>query len=140
MKISRKTEYAIKTVIDLGLHQKEGLIKASDIAKRQGIPAKFLTHILLDLKTAGVVESRRGLKGGFLLAKPLAEINMANIIMAIETSFNANNYMNAKGDSPFLVTLRDIDTYVFKRLEETTFDDMCEYAVKESKAVMEYTI
>ena len=70
MKISSKTVYAIRTVIDLVLHGNDGLVRAAEIAARQHIPRKFLEQILLTLKGAGIVASKRGV----FLAEGVAEI------------------------------------------------------------------
>ena len=62
----------------------EGHVKAEAIARAQGIPLRFLEQILLDLKHAGVVASQRGAEGGYWLARPPAEITLAEIIRAVE--------------------------------------------------------
>ena len=70
MKISAKTDYACKAIFELVMHwPKPEPLAINVIARSQRIPIKFLTHILLQLKTMGMVESIRGQRGGYLLVK-----------------------------------------------------------------------
>jgi Rrf2 family protein len=59
-------------------------VKGERIATAQGIPGKFLENILLDLRHAGIVASQRGAEGGYRLARPAAEISVADVIRAVE--------------------------------------------------------
>jgi Rrf2 family protein len=61
-----------------------GPMKGDELARRQGIPAKFLENILADLRRAGIVASQRGAVGGYRLARPAADIRVADIIRAVE--------------------------------------------------------
>ncbi|MFC1497997.1 RrF2 family transcriptional regulator [Verrucomicrobiota bacterium] len=134
MKISKKTEYAMRTVLDLGLRvKKESPARVADIARRQHIPPKFLEQILLTLKTAGIVESRRGLKGGFLLAKQPSEITLASILSATEGSLKNKSDVpedlpHWQKNSPFNEVWKDIDDYTINKLEKITLHDMCKRA------------
>ncbi|MCX5713172.1 MAG: Rrf2 family transcriptional regulator [Candidatus Omnitrophica bacterium] len=69
MKLTFKGDYAVKTILDLSVHYGNSPANIADLAERSDIPIKFLEQILLDLKRAGFVESRRGKIGGYLLAK-----------------------------------------------------------------------
>ena len=62
----------------------EGPIKGDRVAQAQGIPIKFLETILLDLRHAGLVKSQRGAEGGYWLARPASEINLAQVIRAVD--------------------------------------------------------
>ncbi len=80
MKISAKVDYACRALLELALHwPKETPFVIEEIAKKQKIPNKFLTHILLQLKQLGYVESVRGKRGGYLLAKQPKDINVWDI-------------------------------------------------------------
>jgi Rrf2 family protein len=75
VRISAKGEYAIKAMLDLALcDDGERLQPIQDIARRQGIPQRYLEQVLLGLKRAGFLHSRRGSAGGYRLAKPPAQI------------------------------------------------------------------
>ncbi|HEX9418742.1 MAG TPA: Rrf2 family transcriptional regulator, partial [Methylomirabilota bacterium] len=76
MRISAKGEYAIKAMLDLALRDPDTLEPIQDIAKRQSIPQRYLEQVLLGLKRAGFLHSRRGSAGGYRLAKPPAQITV----------------------------------------------------------------
>jgi Rrf2 family cysteine metabolism transcriptional repressor len=85
MRISQKAEYALRAMLDLSLNG--GLDepqRSSTIADRARIPEKFLEAILVDLRKAGLVNSRRGPEGGHQLARPPARISVRDIVKAID--------------------------------------------------------
>lgn len=86
-KVSRKTEYAIRAVVELALREGQGPIPARDIAERQGIPLRFLEQQLAVLHKAGLVESFRGAGGGCRLARNASSIRVADVVDAMEGSF-----------------------------------------------------
>ena len=85
MKITYKSDYALKAVLDLAL-QYEGKepVSIHDTARRIDAPVKFLEQIFSGLKTHGIIESRRGSGGGYLLARPPEKITVGEIIRLIE--------------------------------------------------------
>ena len=84
MHITYKGDYALKTMLDLALHYGNSPIAIHDLAERADIPTKFLEQILLDLKRGGFVESRRGKIGGYLLAKPPAQIKLGEVVRFVD--------------------------------------------------------
>lgn len=84
MKITYKGDYAMKAVLDLALHYKRGLVTIHDLAKRADVPVKFLEQVLLDLKKGGFVDSRRGINGGYLLARRPKDIKLGEVIRFID--------------------------------------------------------
>ena len=84
MRISAKADYAVRAAVELAAATDEKPVKAERIATAQDIPLNFLENILGELRHAGVVRSHRGAEGGFRLAKPAAEITIADIIRAVE--------------------------------------------------------
>jgi Rrf2 family protein len=84
MRVSAKVDYAVRAAIELAVAAGEGPVKGERIATAQGIPAKFLENILLDLRHAGLVASQRGAEGGYWLARAPEEITVADIIRAVE--------------------------------------------------------
>ncbi|HYR38598.1 MAG TPA: Rrf2 family transcriptional regulator [Methylomirabilota bacterium] len=84
MRISAKGEYAIKAMLDLALRDPDTLEPIQDIAKRQSIPQRYLEQVLLGLKRAGFLHSRRGSSGGYRLAKPPAQITVGAVLRAVE--------------------------------------------------------
>lgn len=84
MRISAKADYAVRAALELAAAPAGAPVKGSDLADAQGIPFQFLEHILLELKGDGLVKARRGAHGGYWLAKPAADITVADVIRAVE--------------------------------------------------------
>jgi Rrf2 family transcriptional regulator, cysteine metabolism repressor len=85
VRISAKGEYAIKAMLDLALcDDGETLQPIQGIARRQGIPQRYLEQVLLGLKRAGFLHSRRGSAGGYRLAKPPDQITAGALLRAVE--------------------------------------------------------
>jgi Rrf2 family protein len=82
--LSKKTKYAINALVFLSRHFNEGPILISRIATEEHIPQKFLELILLDLKNAGILNSRKGKGGGYYLLKKPDEVNVADVIRLFE--------------------------------------------------------
>ena len=86
MRLSAKGEYAIKAMLDLALHYGRGLIPIQEIAERQRIPQRYLEQVLLLLKRAGFLTSKRGSAGGYQFRQPPGEITVGSVLRAIEGS------------------------------------------------------
>ena len=90
MRISAKADYAIRAMTELAAAAATPAtaaakpVKGDRIATAQEIPVKFLENILVDLRHAGLVASQRGAEGGYWLARPAAEITLADVIRAVE--------------------------------------------------------
>jgi len=85
MNVSSRCDYAIRAVLELARNARPGHPEtATDIAERQGIPEKYLVHILLQLKRAGIVQSVRGAQGGYLLGIAPDGITILDIITAVD--------------------------------------------------------
>lgn len=82
--ISSRSRYALRALLDLSQHPPGKPVLVNEIAGRQNIPLNFLHQILLDLKLAGLVTSRKGPGGGFTLARPPEEITLADVLKSIE--------------------------------------------------------
>ena len=78
--LSKKVQYAVVALIRLAKDYDKGPILISDIANEQKIPKKFLETILLDLKNAGYLGSKKGKGGGYYLIKPPSDVNLADVI------------------------------------------------------------
>ncbi len=84
MKLSKKSEYGLRALIELTLAYEQATLQRHQIAKCQHIPIEFLEQILLALKRAGLLASRRGLKGGYTLIKPPGEITVGQVIRILD--------------------------------------------------------
>jgi Rrf2 family iron-sulfur cluster assembly transcriptional regulator len=83
VRITTRTRYAIRALYHLAFHRLGQAAQAKEIAAAQKIPLRFLEQILQDLRRAGLVETRRGPRGGYALARPPAEISMADVLRAV---------------------------------------------------------
>ena len=83
MRVSAKADYAVRAMVELA-SAGEGPVKADRIAQSQGIPIKFLENIMSELRNAALVRSQRGVEGGYWLARPAAEITLAQVIRAVD--------------------------------------------------------
>lgn len=86
MKISTRTRYGVRAMADLAMHYKGKPILVREIAKRQEVSDKYLEHIMLALKKAGLVVSMSGAKGGYLLMKDPADVTILDIVQVLEGS------------------------------------------------------
>jgi Rrf2 family protein len=86
MKLSKKGEYALRALIDLGIAAEVGreLVQVSEIAAKQQIPVKFLEQIMQQLKDAGIVSAQRGKYGGYRLAKAASEFPIGQVVRLID--------------------------------------------------------
>ena len=86
MKLSKRGEYALRALIDLGIASELGwpMLQISELASKEKLPVKFLEQIFTQLKAAGYVKSRRGKFGGYSLARPMNRIKFSEIIRLIE--------------------------------------------------------
>ncbi len=83
MRVSAKVDYAIRALAELAAAP-PGPVKGERLAEAQAIPLKFLENILTELRRAELVASQRGVEGGYRLARPAAEISLADVIRAVE--------------------------------------------------------
>lgn len=84
MRFSKKSEYGLRAMIELTQEYGRGLVQRKVLADRQNIPLGFLEMILLSLKNAGLIGSRRGMNGGVFLIKPPREVTLGQIIRILD--------------------------------------------------------
>jgi len=84
MQLTRRAEYAIRAMLDLAAHYDDQPIMSKDISVRQDIPLKFLNQIVAELRGDGLIHTVRGSGGGIYLAKKPSDINIRQIVEAIE--------------------------------------------------------
>jgi Rrf2 family protein len=98
VRTTAKADYAVRAAVELAAVGSTEPVKAEHIADAQSIPLNFLENILAELRRAGIVESRRGAAGGYLLARPPEDISLADVICAVEGPL-----ANVRGVSPDLL-------------------------------------
>ncbi len=136
MKISVKAEYALQAIFDLATQPGGVAVRIADIAKRQGIPQKFLELILSNLKQGGFVESRRGADGGYMLAKPAAQLVVGDVIRHVDGPSERRT-----GAAGFEEMWKSVDEAVEGILGRTTFQQLADsWKAKQSQYVANWEI
>lgn len=148
MKITSKGEYAAKAVLYLALKHPE-IVPIQEIAERHNIPLKYLEHILLLLKNAGVLRSRRGVKGGYQLNKPADQITVGEVVTIVDGNFAKSscpdtNAAIADYGCPDVeicglkAVWDEVKTAVENILYRTTFEDIRKRSLEAMAARSEY--
>lgn len=148
MRISTKGDYATRALQDLALHYEKGPVPIEAIAKRQVLPVRYLEQLLLTLKRAGLLASKRGVNGGYYLAKPPREITLGQILRAVDGPI-VPIYCVAEPprehcQQEATCALRDVwvevrDT-VSAIVDHTTLEDICERIQAKTKQRVNYQI
>ncbi|HRZ39718.1 MAG TPA: Rrf2 family transcriptional regulator [Candidatus Omnitrophota bacterium] len=84
MKLTYKGDYALKAVLDLAIHYGKELVTSHDLARRVDAPVKFFEQVLMELKKGGIIDSRRGKEGGYLLSKAPSQITVGDVVRIID--------------------------------------------------------
>jgi len=152
MKLSVRGEYALRALLVLGMNQNDNVVPIGKISEQQSIPKLFLEQILNDLKSAGIVQSRRGIAGGYKLARPADEINIASVIRHIEGALAPVSCVSERfyekcscpDESRYAIrsVMKEIRDAVVKIAERVTVADLCERSSKlnESKLPFDFVI
>lgn len=133
--LSNRTKYAIKALLAIYRDKSAKPVHIYDIAKNENIPQKFLELIMLDLKKTGIIDSKRGKGGGYLLSVDPAEIKIGNVIRAFEGPLallpcaSVTNYKKCKDcNDENMCALRHLMQEVREKtaqiLDQTTLVDM----------------
>jgi Rrf2 family protein len=140
MKLSVRSEYALRALIVLGETYGEGIVRIQTISERQDIPKRFLEQILNDLRSGGFVESRRGMAGGYRLARPPQEITLAALVSYIQGALPQTPPPAARsgagGQRPdeaalaIFSVVQEVRDAMRAVLEKLTLADLCERARK----------
>jgi Rrf2 family protein len=136
MKLSLKGEYALRALLVLGLNFDKPILSIQAISQEQNIPKRFLEQILNDLKSAGVVQSRRGVAGGYRLAKPPQDITLAAVIRHIEGALAPVSCVSERfyekcscpDESRCAIrsVMKEVREAVVKIVEKVTVAELCE--------------
>ena len=86
MMFSTKAEYGVRVMVELARRVGDDPVPLAEIAAHDGLPLAYLEHLVARLRKAGLVDSRRGSRGGYMLARPAGEITMAEVVEALEGS------------------------------------------------------
>jgi Rrf2 family protein len=124
MKLSRKCEYSLRALAEIAYAEAEarpGLMSIPQVARRTGIPERFLEQILLHLKTGQFLRSKRGVDGGYALARPASGMSLGEVVRYVDGPIEASGCAGAGGavcgcPDPSLCPLRGVMTEAGERL------------------------
>lgn len=134
MKLSTRSRYGTRLMLDMAQHYNQGPIQLGDIAKRQGVSVKYLEQIIIPLKKAHYIESVRGPKGGHILTKPPQEITLGEIVALLEEGTSLVECSDNAGVCdradicPTRLIWKEASEAMFERLQAITLDDLVKRA------------
>jgi Rrf2 family iron-sulfur cluster assembly transcriptional regulator len=133
MRVSTRGDYASRALLSLALHADEiGPTSVRDIADRTGLPQPYLEQILLALKGAGLVRSKRGVGGGYVLTHDPSEITLGQIVSAVDGPIvlgdfgepHTNGACDHEGQCVLLTVWSDLGEHMRQHLDSFTLADM----------------
>lgn len=136
MRLSLRGEYALRAMLALGLNYGEHVVSIQAISKQQNIPKRFLEQILNDLKSAGLVQSKRGVAGGYRLAQQPGEITLAAVARRIEGSLSPISCVSQhfyercscpdESRCPIRSVMQEVRAAIYEVAERVTVATLCE--------------
>lgn len=132
VKVSTRGDYASRALLSLALHaDREGPTSVRDIADRTGLPQPYLEQILLALKGAGLVRSKRGVGGGYTLARPPEQITLGEIVSAVDGPITLGDFgrphehgaCEHEGQCVLLAVWESVGHHMRRRLDSYTLAD-----------------
>src|ERR1700678_3341539 len=132
MRVSTRGDYACRALLSLALHGGDLPTSVRDIAERTGLPQPYLEQILLALKGAGLVRSKRGVGGGYVLARPSEDITVGEIVSAVEGPIVAGDFgaphqngaCDHEGQCVLLSLWAEVGDHMRRHLDSFTLADM----------------
>ncbi|MSU59400.1 MAG: Rrf2 family transcriptional regulator [Pedosphaera sp.] len=140
MKLSVRGEYALRALLILArdFQEDDSVVRIQEISDRQNIPKRFLEQILNDLKSAGIVESKRGVAGGYRLRRPPERITLAEIVRHVEGPLAPVSCVSEKfyekcscpDESRCAIrsVMKEVRDNIVKVMEQTSLTDLAERA------------
>src|SRR6266699_7102016 len=132
VKVSTRSDYAARALLSLALHGTDRPTSVKEIAERTGLPQPYLEQILLAVKGAGLVRSKRGVGGGYVLARPPEEITLGQIVAAVDGPIVAGDFgephqngaCDHEGQCILLTVWADVGTHMRQHLDSFTLADI----------------
>jgi Rrf2 family iron-sulfur cluster assembly transcriptional regulator len=137
VKVSTRGDYASRALLSLALHDGESVpTSVRDVAERTGLPQPYLEQILLALKGAGLVRSKRGVGGGYVLARPPADITLGQIVSAVDGPIQAGDFgephqngaCDHEGQCVLLAVWSEVGGHMRTHLDSFSLADMADRA------------
>jgi Rrf2 family protein len=139
--LSRKARYALRALYALANDESNGPVLIADLAERERIPHKFLELILLELRNAGILRSKKGKGGGYALARPPREVTLGQIIRVVdgplapipcvsERAYVRCEECVSEESCGTRMVMKEVRDAIAKILDGTTLADVCERVAK----------
>jgi len=132
MKLSTRTRYGVRALLDIAQHGSESPVLLKDTARRQEISKDYLEHILIPLKVAGLVRTSRGAQGGFVITKPPTQIRLYEVVQILEGKVALVECVDDPKAYPYSDTCvphalwQEITEAISQVLKSTTLQDLME--------------
>ena len=145
MKLSKRGEYALRALIDLGIAAELGrpILQVSELAAKEKLPVKFLEQIFTQLKASGFVVSKRGKLGGYSLARPMNKIKFGSVIRLIDGPLAPINCVSEiayerctcpdEDHCGLRMLMLDVRTAIIKILDRYSLEDIVEITLRKMK-------
>lgn len=139
MKLSTRTRYGMRAIIELAQHDTKRPLQLKTIAKRQDISVKYLEQLMTMLKSAGFVRSVRGSKGGYVLAKPAGQIRLSEVFRCLEGTVTTTECVEDEGycvraaDCLARVVWTRVEAAIDNVLESMTLQELLDMAKEKRK-------
>jgi Rrf2 family protein len=132
VKLTRRSEYALLALVHLARARGEGCVSVAAMAEAQKLPAKFLEQLLMTLKRAGLVRSRKGPHGGYRLGRPASKITLAEVVRLLDGALAPTGSVSTyfyestpvERERKLMKVFREIRDFVSTKLEKTTLADV----------------
>jgi len=130
MHLTRQSDYGVRAMLHLANLPYGEVVQTREIAATEDIPSKYLPSIIRTLARAGLIRTMRGNQGGVMLAKPPEDINLREVIEAIEgpillvQCLRGPNQCTHEGNCSFMDVCRDLQRMMVNQLDGTTFADL----------------
>jgi Rrf2 family transcriptional regulator, iron-sulfur cluster assembly transcription factor len=130
MKLSTRSRYGARLLLDLAKHGQDGPVGVAEIAKRQDISLKYLEKLAKVLKKGGIIRSVRGARGGYLLTRPPGEITMGQVVRVLEGDLslvactNDHSVCPRREVCPTVGMWRDVSQVLLQKLDSITMESL----------------
>lgn len=142
MRLSKRTEYGLRAVVQLARLWPRNFVQSRDLAQQEGLPNKFLESILLALRRGGFLESKVGSGGGYRLSRSPRDIRVGDVIRRLEGRLTLKDAGSVQGDqSPGKVAVRLINDRLTEATDEVldnmTLEELLEHVNRASSSSQE---
>jgi Rrf2 family protein len=141
LRLSKRTEYGLRAVVQLGRLWPRNYVQSKDLAEQEGLPNKFLESILLALRRGGFLDSKVGSGGGYKLSRPPRDISVGDVIRRLEGRLTIKEGASSAETSPGRMAVRLINERLTQAtddvLDNMSLEELLEHVSKASSSAQE---